>query len=53
MQIRGLALSLILGLSLTGLSACREETPDAASVAAQAAEARAEMEAATEAGAQG
>ncbi|KCZ61100.1 TraB/GumN family protein [Hyphomonas chukchiensis] len=49
MQIRGLALSLILGLSLTGLAACREEAPDAASIAAQAADARAEMEAATDA----
>ena len=49
MQIRGLALSLILGLSLTGLAACREEAPDAASIAAEAAAARAEMEAATEA----
>jgi uncharacterized protein len=47
MQIRGLALSLILGLSLTGLAACKEEAPDAASIEAQAAAARAEMEAAT------
>lgn len=49
MQIRGLALALILGFSLTGLAACREEAPDAADIAAEAAAARAEMEAATEA----
>ncbi|MEH6696887.1 MAG: TraB/GumN family protein [Hyphomonas sp.] len=49
MQIRGLALALIIGFSLQGLAACREEAPDAADIAAEAAAARAEMEAATDA----
>jgi uncharacterized protein len=46
MRTRGLAISLILGLSLVGPAACKEKAPDPAAIAAQAEAARAEQDAA-------
>lgn len=44
MRTRGLAISLILGFALAGPVACKEKTPDAAAIAAQAEAAKAEQD---------